>query len=328
MFARILNHKILTLIGLVGACLLGQAQAQPYPNRDISFIVPYGPGGSTDPISRQFASQLERAFKVNVSVENKPGGSATIGTAAVIRAKPDGYTIGLTSNSVLSYQPLVNKSIAWKGPDDYQSIVKLVDIPTIIAVRADSPIKTFEDFMEMARKNPGKVRTAVSGFRTTPDLAIQELNKIAKVKIATIPFTGGGGEALVALLGGRVEASTGYAPTMLPHVQAGKIRVIAAFTKEKYFAFPEATSIVQAGYNVTLPASYGVLAPKGLPADIKDKLVTTSLAIGNSPEFAKFAQQHGLVIDVKGPKEMDDEMNEYTRIFRELIIFMDQKNSN
>lgn len=328
MFARILNYKFLTLIGLVGACLLGLAQAQSYPNRDISFIVPYGPGGSTDPISRQFASQLERAFKINVSVENKPGGSATIGTAAVIRAKPDGYTIGLTSNSVLSYQPLVNKSIAWKGPEDYQSIVKLVDIPTIIAVRADSPIKTFEDFMEMARKNPGKVRTAVSGFRTTPDLAIQELNKIAKVKIATIPFTGGGGEALVALLGGRVEASTGYAPTMLPHVQAGKIRVIAAFTKEKYFAFPEATSIVQAGYNVTLPASYGVLAPKGLPADIKDKLITTSLAIGNSPEFAKFAQQHGLVIDVKGPKEMDDEMNEYTRIFRELIIFMDQKNSN
>lgn len=326
MFVRIRHHKILALFGLVGALLLNPAQAQLYPNRDISFIVPYGPGGSTDPISRQFASQLEQALKVNVSVENKPGGSATIGTATVIRAKPDGYTVGLTSNSVLSYQPLVNKGLAWKGPEDYQSIVKLVDLPAIIAVRADSPIKTFADFMDAARKNPGKIRAAVSGFRTTPDLAIQELNKIAKIKIATVPFTGGGGEALVALLGGRVEASTGYAPTMLPHVLAGKIRVIAAFTKEKYFAFPEATSVVQAGYNVTLPASYGILAPKGLPDDVKDKLIATSLAIGNSPEFAKFAQQHGLVLDVKGPKEMDDEMNEYTRVFRELIIFMDQKN--
>jgi tripartite-type tricarboxylate transporter receptor subunit TctC len=115
---------------------------------------------------------------------------------------------------------------------------------------------------------------------------------------------------------------------MLPHVHAGKIRVIAAFTKEKYFAFPEATSIVQAGYNVTLPASYGILAPKGLPNDVKEKLIATSLAIGNSPEFAKFAQQHGLLLDVKGPKEMDDEMNEYTRIFKELIVFMDQKNQN
>lgn len=325
MFLVFRNTRIFILASLIGALFLGTVQAQPYPNRDITFVVPYGPGGSTDPISRQFASQLEQAFKVNVSVENKPGGSATIGTAAVIRAKPDGYTLGLTSNSVLSYQPLVNKGLAWKGPEDYQSIVKLVDLPTIIAVRADSPWQTFEDFMDAVRKNPGKIRAAVSGYRTTPDLAIQELNKIAQVKIATIPFTGGGGEALVALLGGRVEASTGYAPTMLPHVQAGKIRIIAAFTKDKYFAFPQATSVVQAGYNVTLPAAYGIVAPKGMPNEIKDKIVATALAIGNSPEFAQFAEKHGLVLDVKGPKQMDEEMNEYTRVFRELIVFMDQK---
>ncbi len=325
MFLLRRKAHILTLATLIGTLFLNWAQAQPYPNRDITFIVPYGPGGSTDPISRQIASQLEQAFKVNVSVENKPGGSATIGTAAVLRSKPDGYTLGLTSNSVLSYQPLVNKSIVWKSPDDYQSIVKLVDLPAIIAVRSDSPIKTFDDFMETVRKNPGKIRAAVSGFRTTPDLAIQELNKIAGVKIATIPFTGGGGEALVALLGGRVEANVGYAPTMLAHAQAGSIRVIAAFTKEKYFAFPEATSVVQAGYNVTLPASYGIVAPKGMPADVKEKIITASLAIGKSPEFAKFAEKHGLVLDVKGPQGMDDEMNEYTRIFRDLIVFMDQK---
>jgi tripartite-type tricarboxylate transporter receptor subunit TctC len=112
---------------------------------------------------------------------------------------------------------------------------------------------------------------------------------------------------------------------MLPHVQAGKIRIIASFTKDKYFAFPEASSVVQAGYNVTLPASYGIVAPKGMPNEIKDKIIATSLAIGNSPEFAQFAQKHGLILDVKGPKGMDEEMDEYTRIFRELIVFMDQK---
>ena len=325
MFSMIRKTRIFILVSLIGALFLSPAQAQPYPNRDITFIVPYGPGGSTDPISRQFASQLEQALKVSVNVENKPGGSATIGTAAVIRAKPDGYTLGLTSNSVLAYQPLVNKALAWKGPEDYQSIIKLVDLPTVIAVRADSPWQNFEDFMDAVRKNPGKIRAAVSGYRTAPDLAIQELNKTAQVRIATIPFTGGGGEALIALLGGRVEASTGGAPTMLPHVQAGKIRIIASFTKDKYFAFPEASSVVQAGYNVTLPASYGIVAPKGMPNEIKDKIIAASLAIGNSPEFAQFAQKHGLILDVKGPKGMDEEMDEYTRIFRELIVFMDQK---
>ena len=150
--------------------------AQEYPSRDITFIVPYAPGGSTDPISRQIASQLEKELKRTVNVENKPGGSATVGVGQVIRSKPDGYTIGLSSNSALAYQPLVNKSLTWKSPADYQSIVTLVKLPAIITVKADSPYKTFEDFIEAARQNPGKIRVAVSGYRTAPDLVIQDLN--------------------------------------------------------------------------------------------------------------------------------------------------------
>ena len=299
--------------------------AQEYPSRDITFIVPYAPGGSTDPISRQIASQLEKEFKRTVNVENKPGGSATVGVGQVIRSKPDGYTIGLSSNSALAYQPLVNKSLTWKSPADYQSIVTLVKLPAIITVKADSPYKTFEDFIEAARQNPGKIRVAVSGYRTAPDLVIQELNKVANIRIATVPFTGGGGEALIALLGGRVEATSGYAPTVRAHVQAGTVRVLAAFSKEKYFMFPEAQSVVQAGYNVTLPADYGVVAPKGLPKEVLDKLVAAALRIGKSEEFAKFSAANGLIVDVGGPKEMDAEMTAYEKTFTDLIAFMSKK---
>lgn len=302
-----------------------QGLAQDYPSRDITFIVPYAPGGSTDPISRQIASQLEKELKGTINVENKPGGSATIGVGQVIRSKPDGYTIGLSSNSALAYQPLVNKSITWKSPADYQSIVTLVKLPAIITVKADSPYKTFEDFVEAARKNPGKIRVAVSGYRTAPDLVIQELNKVANIRLATVPFTGGGGEALIALLGGRVEATSGYAPTVKAHVDAGTVRVLAAFSKDKYFMFPEARSVVQAGYNVTLPADYGVVAPKGLPKDVLDKLVNAALKVGKSEEFAKFAATHGLVLDVGGPKEMDAEMTAYGKTFTDLIAFMSKK---
>ena len=299
--------------------------AQEYPSRDITFIVPYAPGGSTDPISRQIASQLEKELKRTVNVENKPGGSATVGVGQVIRSKPDGYTIGLSSNSALAYQPLVNKSLTWKSPADYQSIVTLVKLPAIITVKADSPYKTFEDFIEAARQNPGKIRVAVSGYRTAPDLVIQELNKVANIRIATVPFTGGGGEALIALLGGRVEATSGYAPTVRAHVQAGTVRVLASFSKEKYFMFPEAQSVVQAGYNVTLPADYGVVAPKGLPKDVFDKLVAAALRIGKSEEFAKFSAANGLIVDVGGPKEMDAEMMAYEKTFTDLIAFMSKK---
>ncbi|CAN1538129.1 PBP2_Bug_TTT domain containing protein [Burkholderiaceae bacterium] len=299
--------------------------AQSYPNRDITFIVPYSPGGSTDPISRQFAGQLAKELNVTVNVENKPGGSATIGTGQVIRSKPDGYTIGLTSNSVLAYQPLVNKTLTWKSPEDYQSIVSLVDLPAIITVRADSPYKTFEDLLNAARKNPGKVRVAVSGYRTAPDLVIQELNKVAKIRLATVPFTGGGAEALVALLGGRVEAVSGYAPTVLAHVAAGTVRVLASFSKEKYAIFPDAESVVQAGYNVTLPADYSIVGPKGMPKEVLDKLLTASLKVANSKEFAEFANKMGLILDVRDAKGMDQEMIDYKKTFSDLIEFMNKK---
>ena len=301
------------------------AFAQSYPNRDITFIVPYAPGGSTDPISRQFAGQLAKELNVTVNVENKPGGSATIGTGQVIRSKPDGYTIGLTSNSVLAYQPLVNKTLTWKSPEDYQSIVSLVDLPAIITVRADSPYKTFEDLLNAARKNPGKVRVAVSGYRTAPDLVIQELNKVAKIRLATVPFTGGGAEALVALLGGRVEAVSGYAPTVRAHVAAGTVRVLASFSKEKYAIFPDAESVVQAGYNVTLPADYSIVGPKGMPKEVLDKLLTASLKVANSKEFAEFANKMGLILDVRDAKGMDQEMIDYKKTFSDLIEFMNKK---
>ena len=299
--------------------------AQSYPNRDITFIVPYSPGGSTDPISRQFAGQLAKELNATVNVENKPGGSATIGTGQVIRSKPDGYTIGLTSNSVLAYQPLVNKTLTWKSPEDYQSIVSLVDLPAIITVKADSPYKTFEDLLNAARKNPGKVRVAVSGYRTAPDLVIQELNKVAKIRLATVPFTGGGAEALVALLGGRVEAVSGYAPTVLAHVAAGTVRVLASFSKEKYAIFPDAESVVQAGYNVTLPADYSIVGPKGMPKEVLDKLLTASLKVANSKEFAEFANKMGLILDVRDAKGMDQEMIDYKKTFSDLIEFMNKK---
>lgn len=301
------------------------AFAQSYPNRDITFIVPYAPGGSTDPISRQFAGQLAKELNVTVNVENKPGGSATIGTGQVIRSKPDGYTIGLTSNSVLAYQPLVNKTLTWKSPEDYQSIVSLVDLPAIVTVKADSPYKTFEDLLNAARKNPGKVRVAVSGYRTAPDLVIQELNKVAKIRLATVPFTGGGAEALVALLGGRVEAVSGYAPTVRAHVAAGTVRVLASFSKEKYAIFPDAESVVQAGYNVTLPADYSIVGPKGMPKDVLDKLLPAALKVANSKEFAEFASKMGLVLDVRDAKGMDQEMIDYKKTFSDLIEFMNKK---
>ena len=124
----------LTLLAAVAGVSHPSRAADEWPTRDITFYVPYAPGGSTDPISRKYAELLEKQLEVKVIVENKPGASATIGTGAVIRAAPDGYTIGLGSTSSLAYQPLEMKGLAWKSANDYQSIAKLSDLPAILEV--------------------------------------------------------------------------------------------------------------------------------------------------------------------------------------------------
>ena len=304
---------------------LTTVQAQTYPTRPITLVVPYSPGGSTDPVARQYATQLQKLLGVDVTIENKPGGSGTIGTGMVVRAKPDGYTIGLATNSILAYQPLVNSSLTFKSPDHYQPIVKLGSMPVILVVRADAPWKNFSDFVQHVKQNPGKVRASVSGLRTVPDLVAQEFNKNAGTKLRTVPFTGGSGEALVALLGNRVEATLFTGAVGIPsHVQAGKVRVLAVFDKGTYSPVPEAKSTIDSGFNTTLAASFYIIGPKGMPADIQKKLTDASMQIVKSPEFLKFSET-GYALDPKGPDALTAEIIRDTKTFDGLLKEMDQK---
>ena len=301
------------------------ANAQTYPNKDISFVVPFNPGGSADPLSRAFAAELAKALPGSVNIINRAGGSATIGTNAIVRATPDGYTIGLGDSAALAYQPIVNKDLAYKSTQDYTTIINLAFVPAMLVVRADAPWKTFEEFLADAKKNPDRIRIGVSGVRSIADLAAQQLNRAANIKLDTIPFTGGGGEALVALLGGRIEGAMGYGPNTAAQVRAGKLRVLAVFTKGKYILAPEATSIFDAGYDATLPASYSIIAPKGLPKDVHAKLVEASLKAVKSSEFIEFANRSGFVIDTKDSAGTSEYITELAKMFTELIGWMDKK---
>ena len=301
------------------------ANAQTYPNKDISFVVPFNPGGSADPLSRAFATELAKALPGSVNIINRAGGSATIGTNAIVRAAPDGYTIGLGDSAALAYQPIVNKDLAYKSTQDYTTIINLAFVPAMLVVRADAPWKTFEEFLADAKKNPDRIRIGVSGVRSIADLAAQQLNRAANIKLDTIPFTGGGGEALVALLGGRIEGAMGYGPNTAAQVRAGKLRVLAVFTKGKYILAPEATSIFDAGYDATLPASYSIIAPKGLPKDVHAKLVEASLKAVKSSEFIEFANRSGFVIDTKDSAGTSEYITELAKMFTELIGWMDKK---
>jgi tripartite-type tricarboxylate transporter receptor subunit TctC len=314
-----------TLLGAVTLSASHSAYAQNYPNRDMTFIVPFAPGGSSDPPSRQFSAQMKKILRVNINVENKPGGSATIGTGAIVRSKPDGYTIGLATNGSLAFQPLVNDGLAYKTVDDYQPLVKLFDQYVLLTVRADAPWKNFGEFMAEVRKNPGKIRASVAGLGSTTDLALQMFNKVAGVKIKPVPFTGGGGEAMIALLGGRVEVSASQHSTTIGQERAGKVRVLAVLRKGKDSFFPGATPAFSTGEDGTLSSANYVIAPKGMPKEVLDKLVTASLQAVRSEEYLAFLKTNGYVSDPIGPEELREEIIRYTRSLTDLVKFMTQK---
>ena len=293
-----------------------------YPTRDITYIVPYGTGGSTDPIGRQYSALMAELLDTTIVVENREGGSATIGTSAVVTAEPDGHTLGLSSNSALANQPITQPDLPYDSPEDYQPIIKLADLPAVLTVAADAPWQSIEEFMEHVEDNPGEVRVSVSGARTAPDLSVQELNRVADVDITTVPFSGGGGEALAALLGGQVEANAGYAPSVRGQVESGDLRVLGVFYDGVYDVFPDAETFPDAGYDVTLPAAYYTIAPAGLPEGVLDRLVEASEEAVNSDEFVAFAEENGYILDPITTDELAAEINDYRQTYEELLEFL------
>jgi tripartite-type tricarboxylate transporter receptor subunit TctC len=304
---------------------MGPARAAGYPERDITFINPWSPGGSTDAIVRQYSKQLEKALNGNVIVQNLTGGSGTIGVGSVLRSKPDGYTIGYAGNGTLVFQPMVMKGLAWSKPDDFQPLVKLNSMPTLLAVRADSHMKTFADFLKEVQAKPNQIRVGVAGLRTSADLEMQQVNLASHAKMRVVPFTGGSGEAVLALLGGRVEAMAGYTDGLRGHVEANAMRVIAVFQKGRYEPFPDAAPVGdQPGFAsaTLLPACNYVIGPKGMPKDVLDKLVTASRQVVTSDEFKAFAQRGGLVLDPLGPTEIRAELQRVVGTYDALLKYL------
>lgn len=316
-FAKMSRRGVLSAALLLGAASM--AQAQTYPSREITLVIPFGIGGSTDIIGRQFAGELAKAMGAKINVENKPGGTGTIGSTQVIQSKPDGYTIGFVANDALVLQPLLNPSLVFKSPDDYQPIVKLGYRSDVLYVRAEAPWKTFADFIADAKRNPGKIRIAIPGVGTLGELSIQKLNKAAGVRMVPVPFSGGGAEATLAVLGGRVEASAGSVSVGAGQVAAGKLRPLAVFQRGKHAVFADADSIDDAHGDVSILAEFYLFAPKGLPKDVLDKLVAASTQVGRSEDWAAFAKKQDFTPDVKGPDATKEDLLRQGRDFAERL---------
>ena len=307
---KLVTAPIVLTAVLCGVTCLASAQTAPWPTRAITMIVPFPPGGLADLVARPVAEAMSRELGQPVVIENKAGAGGGIGMSQAAKAKPDGYTIlmALSSLTVIPEADAVLARPAMFALSDLRPIARFTADPTVLAVRADSPWKTVQQFVDDAKKRPGAINYGSSGSYGTMHVPMEILSQNAGIKLTHIPFTGAG-PAVVALLGGQIDAVSSGPATVLQQVKAGKLRVLGHWGTTQLAALPDAPSLKDAGYNAEYAQWSGLFIPAGVPESIAQRLRAAARAAAldakvkevilnagspvqyqDSPEFEKYVQ--------------------------------------
>ena len=255
--------------------------AQTWPERSITFICPWPAGGTADQSMRALCSVAARVLGQSIAVENKVGASGMIGAKALASAKPDGYTIGQIPISVTRFSQL--GTLAADPRKDFTYIARTSGQTFGIAVPANSPFKTLKDFVAHAKANPGKVTYAHAGVGGATHVGMEEFASVACIQFNHVPYKGGS-EALQGVLGGHVDALADSS-SWAPHVEAGKLRLLATWGELRTARFKDVPTLRELGYDVVVDAPNGIGAPKGLDPAVAAKLRDAFRQAANSPEF-------------------------------------------
>ncbi|NUZ05580.1 tripartite tricarboxylate transporter substrate binding protein [Piscinibacter koreensis] len=259
------RRRLLAVAAL--ACAAGPLHAQSFPTKPITLIVPWPAGGSTDRHHRLLAELAGKHLGQNIVIENRPGGGGTLGPGNMaMTARPDGYTISQFPLGMLRIPHM--QKVPWDPLKDFTFIMGVSGYTFGFTVRSDSPYKTFNDYIEAARKNPGKIDYGSTGIGSSPHLLLEEVAINAKVQLNHIPFKGNA-DLQSALLGGHVMAqsdATGWDK----FVDSGQMRLLVTFGERRTKRWPQVPTAQELGYNVVSQSPYGLVGPKGMdPAVVK-----------------------------------------------------------
>ncbi len=297
-------------IGAVLAFSAALSLAQSYPSKPITMVVPFPPGGVADTVGRPVAEAMSRHLKQSIVVENKGGAGGGIGMAQVAKSKGDGYTV-LMSLSSLVVLPEADK-ILQRAPmfqvNQLKPIARFTADPTVLVVRADSPWKTYAEFIAFVKSNPGKISFGSSGNYGTMHVPMEQLKAATSTFMLHVPYTGAG-PAVLSLLGGQIEAlSTGPA-SVKQHIASGRLRALAHWGEGRLASMPEVPSFKELGVRIQYSQWAGMFVPADTPASVVDSLrqaakfaaqdaravgaltaAGTSFMYQDAPEFERFVQ--------------------------------------
>jgi tripartite-type tricarboxylate transporter receptor subunit TctC len=299
--------RFVLIVGFVWVLLtpggIPTLQAQPYPDHPIQLVLPTTPGAGVDIVGRLVAEEMGKILKTQIVPINKPGASFTTGTDAVVRSKKDGYTLLYSPSTAMVYARIPNPdAVPYDPVKDLEPIGLHVWNPMIIVVKEDSPWKTFSEFVDHAKKNPGNVRMSLLGAMAIERFNMEIIKSLTDAQVNIIPFKGPP-EALGAVLGGHVESSFIGIGLALPQVKAGKIRPL--LTTRKWSELPDVPTLTDLGYKKELDSGwFAFYAPAGVPEEVKMVLVPAFEKVARNPEMKSRIDKMGFVVDYKSPAEL------------------------
>jgi len=315
----VMSRMVCGALALAGFAATAHAGEAAYPNRPVRVIVPYPPGGSTDPTARAYGNWIAAKWNIPVVIDNRPGAGSTIGHALGAKATPDGYNLLLGTSAGLVVSPAFGIKLSYDPVKDLAPVGLAVYAPFLLVVHPSVPAKNVKELIDLAKAQPGKVNFGSPGVGTPNHLGMELLKAMTGADFTHVPYKGGG-PATADLVGGRIQAIFGSLPQWQPHLAVGKVRAIAIGHPQRAKQMPDVPTVAETlpGFNNT--TWYALFAPVGTPPAIVNRInAEMKLAVAN-PEFVKQLETLGLEPASSTPKELGDmvktELARWTKVIR------------
>ena len=315
-----LGALLAAVLGLP-ASLSGAASAQDYPARPIRLIVAFTPGGTTDFVARLIADRLKASLGQSVIVENRPGANGAIAAEYVAKSEPDGYTLYFTTVGAVAINPALRSNLPYDPLRDFAPVGMAVFNSTMLVVNSAMNINSARELAALARERPGAITIAITGLGAISHLGLELYQAAAGVKFQAVPYRGAS-QAVTDLLGGQLDGLFGDVPTVVTQIKAGKLKALAATSKERSEIFPDVPTFVEQGFADTIANQWaGTLAPARTPAAVIGRLSAAFTAVLNDPEVRERLKQAGVTPSPSSPEDfgryLQEEIIRWGRLIRE-----------